>query len=323
MMTPKYFLLFILFFATGMTGCATTTIIPNMTPTMSVTPDLRKMEKVVWASVDEIPAALIHTVTTMTVIFRPRLRFNRSASQEWIDHNIVEMDVCQQPCILSEQWKPFAPSYKCSVEIKNIGFQGLECHLRARFRTADGTILYPVEYWSYRDNLDENLSILTGGYGVFNAMTPVTAYPTEEQFYAAATATQMTFAQNHVAGSFQLNNQNAGKTSATEGTTFTLVLGFQATSPFANITEMRMLREGAWRIKGTTNVNAFGITCAGDYRMVESPWEPFVPKKEYPMPVNFVNQWVTFSYAVQYRDKLGNVSPVYCDVLEVEGMYAP
>jgi hypothetical protein len=50
-------------------------------------------------------------------------------------------------------------------------------------------------------------------------------------------------------------------------------------------------------------------------------WQPFVAQVDYPFrpPIN----WSGFYISVQYRDELGNLSPVYCDDISVEGMPAP
>lgn len=52
-----------------------------------------------------------------------------------------------------------------------------------------------------------------------------------------------------------------------------------------------------------------------------APWLPFVEQKSflYPVPIN----WTGFYVRVQYRDLLGNLSPIYTDDISVEGMPAP
>jgi hypothetical protein len=52
--------------------------------------------------------------------------------------------------------------------------------------------------------------------------------------------------------------------------------------------------------------------------MNDSPWEISVSEKTYTYtpPANFS----TFELHVQYRDAQGNLSPVYCGKVEIEGM---
>jgi hypothetical protein len=58
--------------------------------------------------------------------------------------------------------------------------------------------------------------------------------------------------------------------------------------------------------------------CAPESVLGQVPWESFIAQKTFPFtpPLN----WSTFYVSVQYRDSPGNVSPVYCDDIAVEGM---
>jgi hypothetical protein len=79
-------------------------------------------------------------------------------------------------------------------------------------------------------------------------------------------------------------------------------VAFGATSPAGQVTEMRLLpgcREEAQA----------------------APWEPWAGERTFPFspPIN----WVGYSLGVQYRDAQGNLSPIYCDEISVEGMPPP
>ena len=50
-------------------------------------------------------------------------------------------------------------------------------------------------------------------------------------------------------------------------------------------------------------------------------WQPYVRNLSFEIPI-FIN-WVGFYVQVQFRDALGNLSPVYFDDISVEGMPAP
>jgi phosphatidylserine/phosphatidylglycerophosphate/cardiolipin synthase-like enzyme len=58
--------------------------------------------------------------------------------------------------------------------------------------------------------------------------------------------------------------------------------------------------------------------CASEAVIGQSPWEAFVSQKSFTFtpPIN----WTTYYLSVQYRDAPGNVSPIYCDDIAVEGM---
>lgn len=77
---------------------------------------------------------------------------------------------------------------------------------------------------------------------------------------------------------------------------------FQATSPFAPVTEMRVANE-----------------CVEKDQMDSLAWGPYAPRKIFSYtPPGFNFFW--FKVAVQFRDAKGNLSPIYCDAITVEGM---
>lgn len=90
------------------------------------------------------------------------------------------------------------------------------------------------------------------------------------------------------------------------GETITVLVAFLADSPFGPITEMRVLA-------------APGRQTPPDFE--RAPWRPFVTSISYEVPI-FIN-WTSFYIHVQFRDALGNLSPVYVDDIAVEGMPAP
>lgn len=90
------------------------------------------------------------------------------------------------------------------------------------------------------------------------------------------------------------------------GETIEIHAAFSASSPFGAVSEMRVSDAGG---------------CATDEIMEEIAWEPFVAEKNFPFEV-FIN-WIPFDVSVQYRDELGNLSPIYCDDISVEGMPPP
>jgi hypothetical protein len=93
-----------------------------------------------------------------------------------------------------------------------------------------------------------------------------------------------------------------------EGSTVNIKAVFEARSPFGEVTDMRVANGGG--------------QCLTEGEMSAVPWEPFTAEKTYQfagIPIN----WVGYYVSVQYRDAQGNLSPVYCDDISVEGMPRP
>jgi hypothetical protein len=90
----------------------------------------------------------------------------------------------------------------------------------------------------------------------------------------------------------------------TAGDLIPIDVAFAASSTAGRVTEMRV-----------------GNICAADRDLSARPWEPFAATKTYSTTaaINFVGWYVS----VQYRDTHGNLSPIYCDDISVEGMPAP
>lgn len=86
------------------------------------------------------------------------------------------------------------------------------------------------------------------------------------------------------------------------GETIEVGVAFEATSPLAEVTEMR--------------VRSGGLHFTED-EMAYADWEEFVPYKTF--SVHVAINWIGFYVTVQYRDELGNLSLVYYDDISVEG----
>jgi hypothetical protein len=86
------------------------------------------------------------------------------------------------------------------------------------------------------------------------------------------------------------------------GETIEIGVAFEASSPAADVTDMRV------------RIGSLHFT---EDDMVHADWEAFVPYKTYSMPIAL--NWVGFYVTVQFRDELGNLSPVFYDDISVEG----
>ena len=90
----------------------------------------------------------------------------------------------------------------------------------------------------------------------------------------------------------------------TAGDTVDIHIAYQASSPYAEVTEMRVRAGGG------------GPFTEAD--LAAEPWVPFAAFQTYSFAVAL--NWVGFYVVVQYRDALGKLSPVYTDDVSVEGM---
>ena len=61
--------------------------------------------------------------------------------------------------------------------------------------------------------------------------------------------------------------------------------------------------------------------CSANQDMESAAWEPFAESKTFPVYVAL--NWVGFYVSAQFQDEHGNLSPVYCDDISVEGMPPP
>ena len=93
-------------------------------------------------------------------------------------------------------------------------------------------------------------------------------------------------------------------TGGTAGETIQVEVGFSAASPFDKVDRMR--------VRPTPGCSAT------EADMETADWEPFASSKIF--PVYLVINWVGFYVSAQFQDEHGNLSPVYCDDISVEGM---
>lgn len=88
------------------------------------------------------------------------------------------------------------------------------------------------------------------------------------------------------------------------GAPIDLSVALSATSDAGAVTEMRtVMRAGG---------------CAQEVDMTDAAWEPFATERSYTFapPLNWVGVYVS----AQFRDEVGNLSPIICDDISVEGM---
>lgn len=224
----------------------------------------------------------------------------------WESHNVLEMQMCfsfDALCRLTDTWIPFelssnsgffgaASVQRFEIQVDWVGPRTLL--VVVQFRDGDGNPVQSVSD-SYKDPgsiSQTSIEII----GVWDEATPIEAQPS-----AVQTAVAMTKAAFPLTGSVQIGGGSCCAGGFT-GETIEVQVDFSVVGPFGAVEEMR--------------VRTGGICFPGS-GMADADWEPFVSSKRYPAYVAL--NWVGFYVSVQYRDNHGNLSPVYCDDISVEG----
>ena len=94
-------------------------------------------------------------------------------------------------------------------------------------------------------------------------------------------------------------------TGGTAGSVLAIDAAFKASSPSGPVTEMRTAAR-------------YGGNCVKDMSSVA--WEPFAPAKAFTVTIGL--NFIGFYVSAQFRDTNGNLSPIVCDDISVEGMPA-
>ncbi|MBI5651200.1 MAG: hypothetical protein HZC40_12260 [Chloroflexi bacterium] len=273
-------------------GCAA-----PLTPTPVPSPTTVIKGHVVLAIFGEGGAGAITTgignSITITIAFRPFKQMDATSETDWKDHNIAEMRYCVgagRACDLPAQWMPFANSVRAQVNVDWIGLR--EYGVTAQFRDARGGII-PAG-----NNFAERASNWMPITGALDERTPVAAQPPALQTIIANA--RMAFP---ISGKIEVGERPIVGGKA--GSALDIKVKFEATSPRAAIKEMRVNSSPVGR-------------CLTPEEMSDAPWENFVAEKIYPVRVAI--NWQTFKLHAQYRDAQGNLSPVYCGEIAIEGM---
>jgi hypothetical protein len=220
----------------------------------------------------------------------------------WNSPTVTEMQMCfalDKPCQLTDQWTLFVPKITQEVRVDWSGPR--EYWLTIKFRDAAGTIIPAVNSGSASLPQQESQSVIRIT-GIYDTRTPMAALPSP--VLTALAATRMAFP---LSGSVVIEG---GRCCAggQAGSTISITAAFTATSPLAEVKEMR-------------TVDRYGGGCLKENDMASVPWEPFAPSKIF--SVRPAINWIGFYVSVQYHDAMGNLSPVYCDDISVEGSPPP
>lgn len=218
-----------------------------------------------------------------------------TSTQAWKDHPIREMQFClslSKACEIPGKWDPFQPSFTQTFTVDWVGPRNY--YIVATFRNGNGTVI-PSVHSGYGYNAAKDITryqnIITS---VINTATPIAQQPPFVR--TAFAATQKAFP---VTGSVQIEG-GRGAAGGTAGSQITLKVQLSAASPAGKVTQMR--------VQPTTNCRQTALTAA---------WEPFAPEKSF--TTTLALNWVGFYVSAQFKDEKGNLSPIYCDDISLEG----
>jgi len=210
----------------------------------------------------------------------------------WADAPPMEMQWClalDEPCEPDTNWQPLAEVSQASLNADWLGERVAWVGVRVRQQGGQAVMMYTP-----RNEALSLAQIQLELNTMVNTATPLAAQPQVVQ-----TALAGTLQAYPVQGSVELAGGSCCA-GATAGSTVQIEAAFQASSAYGRVTEMRIVRG-----------------CPKPEGMKDAAWEPFTAHRVYQatVPLN----WSSFPIAVQYRDEQGNLSPVYCDDVSLEG----
>jgi hypothetical protein len=290
-----------------------TVVYPPRTPTPSPTPPQHTVEPAanvvslhlseattsrVFAEIDVGGTAVMELLASPSVhqiTRRPDGSVESVSVRPWTDHNVAEMRMCvapEQPCAPEGGWRPFVPESSVPLEVSWIGPK--EFWVTAQFRDHNGRTVPAVG-----ESHDEPSAVAATTYTVVGVMDD--AVPIQQLPCPAQTAMAATRSAFPVLGSVQIEGGGCCA-GGTAGESIEVDVNFEATSPFADVIEMRTMTGGM---------------CFTEEAISSAGWETFEQEREF--PVHVAINWVGFYVTVQYRDAEGHLSGVYCDDISIEG----
>lgn len=214
----------------------------------------------------------------------------------WENAGIAEMRVCaeiEQQCQPGGAWLDYNPEFRLEFDTDWIGERAV--WVGAQFRDGSGNVIRAYNPSNPPDQNEYGASTIVMNSAV-DERTPMPAQPAFVQ-----TAVSATRAAYPVTGSLVLR-QGLCCAGGKVGTTIEIDAAFDASGPNTTVTQMRLLHH-----------------CGTQTEMNTAPWESFIEHKTFPYKISASN-WVGWYLAVQYRDANGNLSPIYCEDISIEGM---
>jgi hypothetical protein len=195
---------------------------------------------------------------------------------------------CQPP----KDWQAFQPTVSTKVQVDWLGQRPF--FLWAEFRDPTGNIILSTSKDSPLPKAQTTSGLIM--ISKFNTATPLAKLP--PPVMTALAGTRMAFP---LTGSV-LVNEGRCCAGGKAGSKITLTVKFQATSPNSTVSDMKVQVGGG---------------CVSDPAQLKGGWEPFLPTRNY--ETSLAGNWVGWYISVQYRDAAGQLSPVYCDDISLEG----
>jgi hypothetical protein len=217
------------------------------------------------------------------------------STRAWAGANLKDMQVCfglDQPCSLDGQaWKPFQAGTETDYPVEWLGSRTV--YTVVQVRDSSGAIV--PTFLRYGNSTEPQAQASYAIVGHIDSSIPTGSQPAYVQ--TAIAATQAAFP---LTGSVIIQDGRCCVGGVT-GTTVQVQVDFSAQSSSGKVTDMRVSQAG----------------CQAGASSLDAPWEPFAAARDY--PVNVAINWTSFTVGVQYRDDQGNLSPVYCANIGVEG----
>ncbi len=277
------------------------------TPTRRPTPEINKVVSVslrVHDSAKVAPELEVGTTAVLEWTYEPVIQtISRgpdgsvlsTSTVSWADAAVAQVRSCLgqgEHCTPPEEWQPFRAQSTSQVKVDWLGPRAFR--LWTEFRDAQGQVIPSIQ--NYADSPQgQNETTLTL-LGTVNPATPLEKLPSPVLTALAATRTAFP-----VSGSVLIEG---GRCCAggPAGSKLNLKVEFQASSTAGAVKDMQVQLSGG---------------CVRDPAQFKGEWEPFQPSRSYEagLAINWVGWWIS----VQYRDSAGNLSPVYCDDISLEG----
>jgi hypothetical protein len=223
-------------------------------------------------------------------------RVSSTSSMRWENAQIGQMRYCLAAgtgCSPPQDWRAFEPSVSSSVKVDWLGPRPFYAWVEFRDPAGKMILSRGTDTMLPGAQTTIGLSIM----GKANPATPLAKLPPPVQTALAATR-----AAFPVSGSVLIMD-GACCAGGKAGSTITLKVSFQATTPVGSVTEMKVQTGGG---------------CVQDPGQLKGGWEPFLATRSYEVAVIAPN-WTGWWVSVQYRDGYGKLSPVYCDDIGIEG----
>lgn len=278
------------------------TPLPNTSPvpTMPTAPKIPVVQLTVPAVVDTAPG----THASVSLQFEPMyLETGKTTSGATYtsltrreDANLSQMRLCfeiEHECEPGGEWLDYKSEWKFQFDTDWMGERAV--WVGAQFRDSAGNAIRAYNPSGPPDQNEFGAAKIVLNSSV-DERTPMPAQPAFVQ--TAVASTRIAYP---VTGSLVLQ-QGLCCAGGKVGTTIEIDAAFDASSPNTTVTQMRLMNH-----------------CGTQTEMKTAPWEPFVKHKIFPYTVTASN-WVGWYLAVQYRDASGNLSPIYCEDISIEGM---